>query len=125
MDYIRLETNNRKYCKCSLAEEGKFLDIPLYLAIRLVAAEIAFIVYEIVMYAFIVILHDTNVNMIGHKTEVHIEAGYIVEMLTVLPRDTHILRNYNSDIKLVFVEHFGQRSDYISKTACFDKRVAL
>ena len=52
MDYIRLETNNRKYCKCSLAEEGKFLDIPLYLAIRLVAAEIAFIVYEIVMYAF-------------------------------------------------------------------------
>ena len=122
---IRLEAYNRENGKSSLAEKCELFNIPLYLTIGLVTTEITFVVYKVVMYALKIVLHYADIYMIGHITQIHIEACHIIEVLTVLPRNTHILRDNHTHVKLIFVEHFRQRSHNVCQSARLDKRIAL
>ena len=123
---IRLEADGRQNRQSRLAEEAETLNIPFQvIAVGSIAAEISLVVDKIIMDAVMDILHDTDIFMIGELSQIHIETGYIVKVLTVLPRNTHIFRNDHTHIKFLFVQHFREGADNIRQSACFNKRIAF
>ena len=120
VDDIRPEAERRQYAQDGLAEKAEFFDVIVIISIRIAAAEIFFVVDEVINDAVPDEFLDTDVPVA--PVEKRLEIADRLHFAAVLFGDNRVGRDHHADFELFAVDHGGKRADHVGQAACFDER---
>ena len=121
---VRLESDTWQDRKRCLAEIAELLNIPFHIVtVNIETIEIILIVYKVYRNTLIFQIHNPNILLL--PANIHMEMRQITHLLLEFCRQTHIIRNDDTHVILLFIKDSRQCTNNVCKSASLDKRYAF